>query len=63
MILTWDIKYADIDLHVLEPSGRHVYYRSKGGDYTPFLDYDDVDGFGPEHYFIDSNMDYEYGTY
>ena len=41
----------DVDLHVYEPNGKHVYYRDPGG-VSGSLDLDDTDGFGPEHYFV-----------
>ena len=49
--LTWGAQ-PDVDLHVYEPSGDHVYYRQTRGT-SGFLDRDDTDGFGPEHYFAD----------
>lgn len=47
--LTWGSQ-PDVDLHVFEPDGTHVFYASRGGN-AGFLDVDDVTGFGPEHYF------------
>lgn len=46
--LTWGSN-PDVDLHTYEPTGRHVYYGSKIGQFGS-LDKDDVDGQGPEHY-------------
>ncbi len=40
--LTWSF-YADIDLHAYEPSGSHIYYGNKRGDFG-FLDHDDREG-------------------
>ena len=40
----------DVDLHVFEPNGTHVYYRNRRGT-SGFLDVDDTSGFGPEHYY------------
>lgn len=48
--LTWGAQ-PDVDLHVFEPNGSHVYYRNRVGP-SGFLDVDDRDGFGPEHYFV-----------
>jgi uncharacterized protein YfaP (DUF2135 family) len=48
--LTWD-GYTDLDLHVYEPSGTHVYYANKTG-YSGYIDRDDMDGIGPEHYVV-----------
>ena len=48
--LTWGSE-PDVDLHVFEPGGTHVYYANKNGQ-NGDLDTDDVTGFGPEHYFV-----------
>ncbi|MFY9826890.1 MAG: FG-GAP-like repeat-containing protein [Thermoanaerobaculia bacterium] len=48
--LTWD-HATDVDLHVFEPDGTHVYYQQLQGD-SGFLDFDNITGFGPEHYFV-----------
>lgn len=48
--LTWGYN-RDLDLHVYEPDGTHVYYRNKTGT-SGYIDRDDVDGYGPEHYFV-----------
>ncbi len=48
--LTWN-SMPDLDLHVFEPSGSHVYYGNPTGT-SGFLDLDDVNGYGPEHYFV-----------
>lgn len=47
--LTWGSQ-PDVDLHVLEPVGAHVYYADTLGE-SGRLDVDDLDGFGPEHYY------------
>ena len=44
--LTWNT-LADIDLHVIEPNGYHVYWERRNG-VTAFLDVDNTTGFGPE---------------
>ncbi len=41
----------DVDLHIYEPSGQHVYYAAPHGT-SGYLDYDDISGFGPEHYYV-----------
>jgi hypothetical protein len=46
--LIWDSR-ADIDLHVLEPGGSHIYWEERNGARGGELDVDDVDGFGPEN--------------
>jgi uncharacterized protein YfaP (DUF2135 family) len=44
--LTWNTQ-ADIDLHVIEPNGRHVFWDARTGT-TTVLDRDNTTGFGPE---------------
>jgi hypothetical protein len=44
--LTWNSQ-SDIDLHVIEPNGRHVWWRTPRGS-TAQLDVDNTLGFGPE---------------
>jgi len=46
--LTWNGQ-GDVDLHVFEPNGKHVYFVDKQGT-SGLLDVDNVVGFGPEHY-------------
>ena len=62
--LTWGAQ-PDVDLHVFEPGGAHVYYANRNGQ-NGFLDTDDVTGFGPEHYFVScdtlSEGDYTIGV-
>lgn len=48
--LTWGSQ-PDVDLHVFEPSGWHVYYANRAG-LSGYLDVDVVSGFGPEHYYV-----------
>ncbi|WP_028108893.1 YfaP family protein [Ferrimonas futtsuensis] len=58
--LTWGDQ-PDVDLHVFEPGGAHVYYRNpQGNDGT--LDVDDTNGFGPENYYVACN-DVSEGSY
>ena len=47
--LTWDTNGTDLDLHMSPDDGvTHCYYANKvAGDMV--LDYDDTDGYGPEH--------------
>ncbi len=56
MTLTWDDGASDIDLQVFEPGGRHIYCVDKGGFGTSYFDYDNVRGYGPDHYVIDSDF-------
>lgn len=48
--LTWGSN-PDLDLHVFEPDGTHVYYMNMNGS-SGYLDRDDVSSYGPEHYFV-----------
>lgn len=59
--LTWGAQ-PDVDLHVYEPDGTHVYYASPLGT-TGYLDYDDVSSRGPEHYYVTSCDTLAVGTY
>jgi len=58
--LEWGFE-PDLDLHVYEPNGAHVYYSNLRG-ISGFLDLDDVTSFGPEHYFVSCDT-LEEGTY
>ena len=46
--LTWD-QATDIDLHIFSPGGEHSYFGNKAISMGS-LDFDDRDGFGPEHF-------------
>jgi hypothetical protein len=59
--LSWDGATSDVDLHVYEPSGKHIFYGSPEGD-DGYLDRDDTDGFGPEHYFALETTPGDYGV-
>jgi hypothetical protein len=50
--LTWGSE-PDMDLHVYEPNGYHVYWYDPDG-YSGSLDRDDRTGWGPEHYYVTS---------
>ncbi|MDX5984938.1 hypothetical protein SIL82_11755 [Sphingomonas echinoides] len=47
--LTWNGS-GDVDLHTTEPGGSHVYYAARTG-VSGFLDVDNVNANGPEHYY------------
>lgn len=47
--LTWDEGYSDVDLHIVGPNGDHVYYGPDKGA-NGELDYDERNGWGPEHF-------------
>jgi hypothetical protein len=59
--LTWGAQ-PDVDLHVYEPNGFHVYYSSMSGP-SGYLDVDNVTGYGPEHYYVISCDTLETGIY
>ena len=46
--LTWNGS-GDVDLHVWEPNGTHIYYANKVGR-SGYLDVDNTISFGPEHF-------------
>jgi len=51
VLLFWDTDQTDVDLHVREPGGKHVYYGDRESELSGGrLDRDDVDGYGPEIY-------------
>lgn len=58
--LTWDTP-TDIDLYVTDPTGDTSWYGHKitadGGE----LDYDDTDGYGPEHWMLQNTDTLRYG--
>lgn len=53
--LTWN-GAGDVDLHTFEPSGTHVYYANKAG-VAGYLDVDNTQSFGPEHYYASCKAD------
>lgn len=59
--LTWGAE-PDVDLHVFEPDGSHVYYAAPVGT-SGYLDYDDVTSWGPEHYYVVDCESLAAGTY
>ncbi len=58
--LTWGAQ-PDVDLHIYEPDGNHVYYASRTGN-SGYLDWDDTSSYGPEHYYA-SCANLQTGTY
>ncbi len=69
--LTWGAGNSDIDLWVKEPGGESVGYshRNQVSTLHPYLDFDNTDGYGPEHYMALDGMTIPgsenglYGTY
>jgi len=59
--LTWDLP-GDIDLHVTEPGGTHVYFGRRTGT-SGRLDRDDLVGTGPENYFVCAPEAVQPGSY
>ncbi|MET0049900.1 MAG: hypothetical protein ABW095_02335, partial [Candidatus Thiodiazotropha sp.] len=59
-LLTWGSE-PDVDLHVTEPNGTHVYYSNLQG-ISGYLDLDDTTSYGPEHYYVSCET-LETGTY
>jgi hypothetical protein len=51
--LTWDHP-GDVDLHVVTPSGREIYYAASSAD-SGRLDRDDTSGTGPENVFWETS--------
>ena len=47
--LIWDSNKTDIDLHVMEPGGSHLFWEEKRGSQGGELDVDNTQGFGPEN--------------
>jgi uncharacterized protein YfaP (DUF2135 family) len=48
IILAWDDKQAELDLHVLTPDGQHAFWAHPVLPQGGGLDVDSVDGSGPE---------------
>ena len=46
--LLWDSN-ADLDLHVIEPGGKEIFWNDTKGRFGGELDVDNVEGFGPEN--------------
>ena len=46
--LLWD-STADLDIHVIEPGGKEIYWNDRKGRQGGELDVDNVDGYGPEN--------------
>ncbi len=65
LTMTWGQGESDVDLHIQEPEvggidGRHIYYSNRGQtgspSTTPYLDFDNTVGYGPEHYYASEGM-------
>jgi hypothetical protein len=55
--LLWN-SVADIDIHVIEPGGKEIYWNDRKGNQGGELDVDNTDGYGPENiYWLKQNPD------
>lgn len=56
--LTWNTDETDVDLHVWDPNNEHTYWsqltEAEDGIPGAQLDVDDVNGYGPEHFTMQS---------
>ncbi len=54
--LIWNADGVDLDLHVIEPGGKEIYWEEPKGDKGGELDVDNTKGFGPEnvYWLVDS---------
>jgi hypothetical protein len=59
--LTWGSQ-PDLDLHVYEPGGPHVFYKQLSGT-SGYLDLDDTSAWGPEHYYVENCESLATGIY
>jgi len=59
--LTWN-NTSDLDLHVIDPNGEEIWWNDKYAQSDGILDYDDIDGYGPENIYW-PNSQAPNGTY
>jgi hypothetical protein len=60
--LTWDF-VADVDLHVIEPSGNRIYFGNKYSQTGGFLDFDNTVAYGPENIYWEDAPEGTYEVY
>ncbi|MDR1259042.1 MAG: hypothetical protein LBK65_07190 [Tannerellaceae bacterium] len=60
--LTWDF-VADVDLHVIEPSGHRIYFGDKYSLTGGFLDFDNTVAYGPENIYWEDAPEGTYEVY
>ena len=55
--LIWDTNDVDLDLHVIEPGGKEIYWEDPKGNKGGELDVDNTKGYGPEnvYWLVESN--------
>ena len=64
VVLSWQARPRDLDLHCVSSLGDHVYYANMTSrDRAVKLDIDVLDGYGPETLVIDSNGDRAFVVY
>ena len=61
--LTWDQDRADVDLYITEPQGETMWYRNLITSSGLELDFDDTNGFGPEHGTLKESGTQQVGDY
>lgn len=60
VVLSWDSDGTDLDLHLITPSGEHVFYGARQAKDGSALDVDVTGGYGPE---IIASPSQQHGTY
>lgn len=60
--LNWDTNDTDLDLYVIDPTGDYSAYYHKTTNDGGELDYDDTDGYGPEHWTLEQTDTVRYGS-
>jgi len=58
--LTWNTPESDLDLYVVDPNNDYSCYFHEKTDDGGFLDFDDTDGYGPEHWTLMTNNTIQY---
>jgi hypothetical protein len=61
--LSWDQPSTDVDLYVTEPNGETAWYRSRSTASGTGLDFDNTNGFGPEHVTLNGGAGIQAGEY
>jgi len=60
VVLSWDSDGTDLDLHLVTPSGEHIFYGNRQAKDGSALDVDVTTGYGPE---IIASPSQQHGTY